>query len=448
VSTRSADPEALKSHEAALQRALLVWILTGLAFMLLPGTFLGVWNLIAITDQQTAARIDPAWIQAHGHAQIFGWVGTFILGIGFYSLSKMGGAGPFAVRRAWISLALWTAGVALRWYTNLWPLQWRWTLPVSALLELAGFLLFFFTVLRHRPAPVPEQLRTPRPVWMRVVISATLGFLVCLLVNLTVSCQLALSGSDPAVPHDLNQRLLALYTWAFPVLTIWGFSARWLPVFLGLEKPAGRLLLAALGVNGLAVISALLGWWVPSTALFLTASVLAAAALHVFVPAAKPAKTKGVHSSFPLFVRLAYGWLIVSAVLSLLAALWDQAGGLWGASRHALTVGYVSTMIFAVGQRVLPAFCGMRLLFSPNLMFASLALLNSGCLLRVASETGAYEGYAPALWPLLPVSALIEMTAVTVFAVNLVLTFRQPPPHLATLGYPRSSGGASVSPSM
>lgn len=107
--------EAIKQHEAALQRSVTVWIVTGLLFMLLPGTFLGAWNLIAISDAHTAAGLDPSWLQAHGHAQIFGWIGSFILGIGFYSLSKMGGAGRFAVNRAWASWFVWTAGVLLRW---------------------------------------------------------------------------------------------------------------------------------------------------------------------------------------------------------------------------------------------------------------------------------------------------------------------------------------------
>ena len=129
-------PQAIKARELGLQRMLMVWIVTGLAFMLLPGTFLGVWNLIAIAGEHTAAQIDPAWIQAHGHAQIFGWIGTFILGIGFYSLTKMGRIPEFAIGRAWTSWALWTAGVALRWATNLWLWQWRWLLPASAVLEL------------------------------------------------------------------------------------------------------------------------------------------------------------------------------------------------------------------------------------------------------------------------------------------------------------------------
>jgi hypothetical protein len=60
-------------------------------------------------------------------------------------------------------------------------------------------------------------------------------------------------------------------------------------------------------------------------------------------------------------------------------------------------------------------------------MLLGLLLLQLGCGLRVISEISAYEGYVPALWPLLTVSALIEMAAVSIFAVNLLLTLRKPP---------------------
>jgi hypothetical protein len=203
-----------------------------------------------------------------------------------------------------------------------------------------------------------------------------------------------------------------------------------LPVFLGLHAPDTRLLVSSLAVNVAAVVCALAAWWIPATALFSVAAVLSVAALGVFRGSVRAPKTIGVHASFPSFVRVAYGWLLVSAALSLLAARYDRSGGIWGASRHALTVGFISTMVFAIGQRVLPAFCGMRVLFSPTLMFAGLGLLNLGCLTRVASEIGAYEGYVPALWALLPASAVLEMLAVTVFATNLLLTFGQPPAHV------------------
>ena len=78
-----AGPPALVKREVKMQRMLIGYILTGLLFLLLPGTFLGVWNLISISSRHALDNLSPAWIQAHGHAQIFGWIGTFILGIGF-----------------------------------------------------------------------------------------------------------------------------------------------------------------------------------------------------------------------------------------------------------------------------------------------------------------------------------------------------------------------------
>src|SRR6516225_11369950 len=77
------------SRETMLSRLLTLYICTGLTFMLLPGTFLGVWNLTTISAHRSAQTVSPAWIQAHGHAQVFGWIGTFILGIGFYSIPKL-----------------------------------------------------------------------------------------------------------------------------------------------------------------------------------------------------------------------------------------------------------------------------------------------------------------------------------------------------------------------
>jgi hypothetical protein len=54
------------AREVGLSRLLVAYISTGVAFMLLPGTFLGVWNLISISAKQAAAQASAAWLQAHG----------------------------------------------------------------------------------------------------------------------------------------------------------------------------------------------------------------------------------------------------------------------------------------------------------------------------------------------------------------------------------------------
>jgi len=421
---RVADPV---QTEIGLQKMLVAYVVTGLLFLLLPGTFLGVWNLVSISGRHSLTQLSPAWLQAHGHAQIFGWLGTFLIGIGYYSLSKMGGRMPFAVSRGWTSWVLWTAGVALRWIANVTEREWRLLLPLSAALQLTAFAIFFLTVSRHK-ASAPSSRRKPIETWMRLVVASTAAFLLALVVNQVETIVLALTAAHPEIPHWLDQRYLFLAGWGFPVLAVWGFNGRWLPVFLGLREPHSRKLMLSMGTLLAGVATAATGHFGPATLLLFGASASAADALHVFRRSSKPAKTLGVSPLFPLLVRTAYVWLLIAAALGIYAAYFDRRGGVWGASRHALTVGFLATMVFAIGQRVLPAFCGMRLLFSKRLMALSLIALNGGCALRVASEIPAYETNLRFAWSLLPVSAVTELTAVTLFSLNLAITLLLPPP--------------------
>jgi hypothetical protein len=237
---------------------------------------------------------------------------------------------------------------------------------------------------------------------------------------------LAWRGFSPALPHSFDQRFLVLETWGFLVPFVWGFSAKWLPVFLGLKSTRVSLLLRAVIVNTSGVLAALVGWMRLSMLLLAAGMVLAIYALRLFEPSERPAKTGGVHASFPAFVQIAYAWAIVAALLGIWASMTDTAPGIWGASRHALTVGFLALMVFSIGPRVLPAFSGMRLLFSPQLMFWGLALLSAGCTMRVVAQILSYQGMAASAWAWLPGSAITEMTAVTLFAANLLITFARP----------------------
>jgi hypothetical protein len=420
-------------REQSLQRLVTAFISTGLAFLLLPGTFLGVWNLISISSNRSHS-LSQAWIQAHGQAQIFGWIGTFVIGIGFYSLSKMGRLMPFAVRRGWESWVLWTSGISLRWVTGIYEWHWRVMLPVSAALELAGFLLFFLTVRQHKAPRTTDTSAAPRTpeMWMRLVIASTFAFLLSLLLNLGAALCASFIEAVPALPQGADRHLLLISAWAFLVVSVWGFNARWLPVFLGLPQPNARGLMIALTMLLAGVAAGLASASTLCALLLLGASFVAVRSLHIFEPGVQPPKLSGIHPSFPYFVRGAYVWLITAAALSVCASLLDRKGGIGGASRHALTVGFLATMVFAIGQRVLPAFCGMRVLFSKRLMFAALCLLNVGCFLRVLTEIPAYEQDLALAWRILPASAVIELTAVLLFATNMIATFFRRPAHLST----------------
>jgi hypothetical protein len=418
------DPQQIflntAARETGLSRLLILYVTTGLAFMLIPGTFLGVWNLVAISSHHAAGSVSAAWVQAHGHAQIFGWIGTFILGIGFYSIPKLRGLKWFALREAWSSWVLWTSGVTLRWVAGMYSWEWRILLPLSAVLELAAFGIFFRSISGHRPEGAAEK---KVEAWVRVVITGSMGMMMALVMNLGAAFYVAFKRLSPEVPSGLDQRLLVLQTWGWLVPFVWGFSARWLPVFLGLRPVRARKLFQAVAMNSAGVLAALAGWTIPASILFLTGIFTAIYALRLVEPRERPAKVEGVHPCYPAFVRLAYVWATIAAALGIWGSFAADPYGITGASRHALTVGFLATMVFAAGARVLPAFSGMRWLFSSKLMFSGLLLLAIGCLLRVSSEILAYQGLAESAWQWLPVSAICEMAAVTAFAINLLVTF-------------------------
>jgi hypothetical protein len=140
-------------------------------------------------------------------------------------------------------------------------------------------------------------------------------------------------------------------------------------------------------------------------------------------------------------VRLAYVWLTVAGFFGVWAAFADQHGGIWGASRHALTVGFAATMVFAIGPRILPHFAGVQKIFGRRLMFFGLLLLQTGCTLRVTSEPLAYEGFSSLAWRVLPVSGTLELCGVLVFAVNVALTFI-----LGRSAFARTASGEHVTP--
>jgi uncharacterized protein involved in response to NO len=427
----SADRAALLDAERRKSLLLRLWIVTGLFFMVLPGTLLGFTNLLSISAHHGFAGLSDAWIQAHGFSQVFGWIGSFVLGIGFYSQPKTRanrGSLPFV---CWV---LWTAGLTLHWLAAAYLWHWRLALPAAGVLQFAAILLFVQAARQHRLPDASAALRgstarrRPRiEPWMQAVLMSNLALFAALAMNLGFGFLAAFKGTRPSIPHGLDQTFLVLLGWGFLAPLVWGFSARWLPIFLGAAPARGRLLQAALVLDLAGVVAGMVHATRGMTPLVAVAAILAAAAMRIFEPAERPAKTVGLHPCFPVFLRIAYAWLIVAACLGIWAAWSDVHGGIWGGSRHALTVGFAAMMVMTVGPRILPHFAGVRGIWSPKLMYATLLLLGAGCTLRVSMEPLAYEGLWLHAWKLLPYSGCLELGAVLLFALQLVLTFALEP---------------------
>ncbi len=417
--------EAITARERLKSRMLRAWILAGLFFMALPGTLLGFSNLLAISTHHGLGALSPAWIQGHAHAQVYGWIGSFVLGIGFYSQPSHGKS---VLRVPLSCFILWVTGVATRWYANIYSWHWQVLVPLSATFELIAILLFVSAASGHK---LPESVRgtgakpkrEPMELWMVSVLISTAGLAALVLFNFVECLRLAATAVSPARPHGLDQRYLVLLGWGFLAPVVWGFSARWLPAFLGMAKPRQRPFALALILDLCGVLAGVAGWVMGAAVLLVLSAGTVTFALRIFELPIGKAKTQGVHPSFPFFARIPYLWLVIAAGMGVWAAFADHQGGIWGGSRHALTVGFAASMVFAIGPRILPHFGGIYRVFSTRLMFACLLLLQTGCFLRVTSEPLAYEGLASFAWKVLPVSGMLELGGVLLFAANMVLTF-------------------------
>ena len=396
---------------------LAAYLATGLFFMLLPGTLFGVAQLLKISASHAPSAADAGWVQAHGHAQIFGWLGTFILGIGYYAIPRLRSA-SWSPLAAWATYVLWTAGVTMRWAVGSWPWRWEILFPLSGVVELAAVVIFFAAVFLTRSRAEDQKWRTS----ITLIAAGGVGMALAVGLGAWQSFLVAGRGDAPLFPFEFNQRYLVLITWGFIVPFVWGFSTRWLPPLLGLRRTRRRLLIPALCVLAFGVVLALMAVPLPASIVLFVSAMLFVLALRLWEPSDREPKLRGVHASTPWFLRLAYVWLVIAALLAVVSASEPLPNGWAGASRHALTVGFFTVVVFAIGPRVLPSFLGIRAIWSPRLMAAVLLLANIGCTFRVVSQVLAYEGISQTAWSLLPVSALIEMVAVGGFVLNMMMT--------------------------
>src|SRR5205085_7480292 len=166
------------------------WILSGLFCMALPGTLLGFSNLMSISAHHGLGSMPAAWMKGHGHAQLFGWIGSFILGIGFYSQPTRGRT---AERMQLVCFAFWTSGVLLRWLANIYEWHWRSLLVISSSLEVIAVMLFL-AAARHHKRPASAKPGAPRKgmePWMIAVLLSTAMLTAGVIFNFVECLRLA-----------------------------------------------------------------------------------------------------------------------------------------------------------------------------------------------------------------------------------------------------------------
>ena len=404
---------------------------TALLFTLTGGTALGAWALVLMALRERLGGMGRGVIQAHGHWQLFGWVGLFVVGVAYHILPRLTGVPLPSYRAAIWSFATLTAGAVLRFGQTLDPSPWRAALLYGgAGLEVAGCLLFAWSVWRILRAQPGRVLLAPYQTYLAL---GTAWLVAASLLNLAHARDLVHSGRFE-VAAWLNVPYLTVFLVGFVTFWILGVSLRTLPVFMGLV--ARESLAAALAVP-LAASVALLS---VSEALFLRSGgaaarigfglggiavalllVLFTRALGVLSPRHDPAEP-GLDRGYEKFVRLAYAWLVLAGLMLLVFSIVALRGGALdhayvGAYRHALTVGFITTMMVGMACRIVPVFRGVPL-WSARLREVTFWLLAVGNVMRVLFQS--LSAAAGPVWlRAAGISGLLELAAILLFAVNI-----------------------------
>lgn len=365
--------------------------------------------------------------QAHGHLQLYGWAGFFVLGVALHFFPRLSGAPLAEVHLVPWLVGMMSASLVLRAVSQpelaMNPANiWRVGLVGSGIGELGAVSMVLFIVLR-------TALRGPRPATRRSAYRSVFPFLVgafCALslasiINLVNMVQ-AMNGSGLVLETgDTLNVTLGLFGFLLPMAL--AMSVRSLPMYAGLDGFPRRVLWPLAGVyfSGLTLLclgssgSESSSW---TTLIGGLGMVLLGGVVLLFVGiflslvrrrgqvpervsklAPSPqvltltyhqqiAKERVHYGPFVGLVASAYLWALVGALLLLIDGGSLLATGselvAFDAVRHSFALGFLALLICGIAPRMLPSFSGGTIV-SPKLVSATLWLGNTAAVLRVGS---------------------------------------------------------------
>ena len=428
-----ADLEAAKDAPAAVYREDLGDVLyrrffkAAIVVILTAGATLGAAMLLLYGLRRSFTSLDLfAPIQAHANAQVFGWVGLFVMGFACQGLPR------FKFVRLWrpdlanLSCVTMLAGLALR-MAAAWPWPGQTALGLAGgCLEAVAAMLFVVVIARTL-----RESRS-RDDWDKYVVVSLVGFAIVALLE-----PVMFWITRPGIEADQLIRRVGtfmgpyrnLQLLGFAGLMILGVSQRILPTAFGFRQPGKTVAKIAFFLLTAGLALDLAGWaafrstkapawaiasWLGTSA-YATGALLLAWSLRAF--------TRGDGDRSTKFIRAAFLWMAVACVMVFAEPFYTRAMGLrfshayHGAIRHAFTVGFISLMILGVSAKVVPILGGIETRSLPGLWVPFL-LVNAGNAMRVTFQVLTDVVPGPA-YPIMGVSGTLEVAGLTVWGVHL-----------------------------
>lgn len=421
------------------------FFLGGLAVTFSAGALWGVVMLwqIAFAGKFTALPINQ--INAHGHSQIYGWVGLFIMGYAYQAFPRFKHG---ALWKPWIAAAsfvLMLSGIVLRVVGEVFAVGvvdgspvlsplWFSIGLLGMALELTAVSAFVFVLVKTY-----RVIGKPLETYDKWVFAAAFWFLAGILGEAFLFYITATAPDKGALvsavaTYQLPLRQIQLFGLA--TMMILGVSLRFMPPVFGFSDPGEKLYRRAFWPLNIGIAaSAVLFVVMFKTHEFVRVGMAYyAASLFIVVPALwislsfKPwGKVSGSDRSIK-FIRASHGWFVLSLLMLAFEPWYNRLTGqtfshaYHGAMQHALTVGFVSMSILGVGAKVVANLNGADTARLSGL-WVVFTLINVGCGLRVGNQV--LTDFAPGSFSTLGVSGILVLAALALWALHMAaLMFR------------------------
>jgi hypothetical protein len=415
------------------------FFLSGIAIVLTLGAVWGAYLLLRIAAEGRFAAAGLHEVNAHGHAQIFGWVGLFVMGFAYQAFPRFLGTKLRFPALAWTSFGLMLAGILGR--SLLEPMAKGNDLLIglaigAGALEVVAIAMFVFNL-----GATWRASGQPLLVGDCYIAAALCWFLVQAIYDAVYFAATLLAAPDDLVPlvAAWQGALRDLQIHGFAAMMILGVSRRLLPGAYGFRRPSRRLAIACLiGLNAGLIAEAAgiilmrldsrawAGLWYAGVIVYAASAATLVTSWRLFGRSEKSDRSLK-------FVRAAYTWLFISLAMLIALPVYqfailpaispDSAAAkmgfshaYYGATRHAITVGFVSLMIVGIGAKVAAAHRGYlpRELTS---LWVPFVLINAGCALRVVGQTATARSRW--LFPIAGVSGVLAVTGLAVWGLHM-----------------------------
>ncbi|MFQ5713666.1 MAG: DUF1858 domain-containing protein [Candidatus Scalinduaceae bacterium] len=409
-----------KVYERFVKTAILMTLTVGVTFGAVILTYIG-----AKGDFRSV--LHPL-VQAHGHAQLFGWVGLCIIGFAYYIVPRVKNTELRYRELTTTSFWLMVTGTVIRIFAQ--PYANETTnilLPISGLLECGAVLTFayiiFSTVFSSK-----EKIE----IYDKFIKVGVLWFVVCSIINFFMDVYMFFTNSHE-IPRTFYSPFVHMFILGFVFMFIFAVNIRTVYAFLDVKTPRSTAVNTTFWLLNLIIpfyfITNILNYQFPFLlkASYFTIYVVAFSLLtfvygiRVFERSTKELEDVVMDRSYAKTIRAAYVWLIIGVLIlgakPFLEAFSEAQYLFHGAANHALAVGFITMMIIGYASKMVPTFKGVNM-YSVRLSDVTFFLINLGCFLRVSTQIliGLSGGF---YYSIIGFSGWIELAAIGIFGYNI-----------------------------